>query len=126
MRGVASGVPLCLEPSIRANEVDGRLAGVRGCCSPSCELESSRSLREEVVGDEWPDVFLDVRPRISAASSEADFFLDFSSSDDRLDDIIVSNVPIARLFLLAACLLRLVVVLMSCSSSDDTACNVGP
>lgn len=128
VRGVASGVPVSLELSIKANDVDRRLAGVLGCCSPSCELEGSRSLREDVVGvgDDCPEPFLAVRPRTSLARSEADLFFDPSSSDERLDDIMVSSVPIALLFLLAACLLRRVVFLISRSSSDDTACNVGP
>jgi hypothetical protein len=32
-------------------------------------------------------------PRTSPASSAADFFLDLSSSDERLEDMIVSSVP---------------------------------
>jgi hypothetical protein len=37
--------------------------------------------------------FLAARPRTSPTSSAADFFLDLSSSDERLDDMIVSSVP---------------------------------
>lgn len=38
-------------------------------------------------------VFLAALPRTSPTSSAADFFLDLSSSDDRLEDMIVSRVP---------------------------------
>lgn len=37
--------------------------------------------------------FFAARPRTSPTSSEADFFLDLSSSEDRLEDMMVSRVP---------------------------------
>jgi len=68
----------------------------------------------------------EARPRTSSAISAADFFLVFSSSEDRLDDMIVSRVPYATLLRRAPPrLLRCERATLS-SSSELMACRVGP
>jgi hypothetical protein len=91
----------------------------------SGEQLSSKVLPEESVGDDSPDSFLAALPRISSAISAADFLVDLSSSEDRLEDMMVSSVPIALLLLLAP-LRRFLCRFMFRSSSEVTACRVGP
>jgi hypothetical protein len=68
-----------------------------GCCCCSVE-EGSAPVPVDADADaeadaELPHAFFAARPRTSPTSSAADFFLDLSSSEDRLEDMIVSRVP---------------------------------
>lgn len=111
-------------PSIRAREPDLRVRGNLGGESSSMVWFSSGSLWED-LDDPCLDPFLAARPRTSSAMSAADFFLDLSSSEERLEDMMVSRVPMARLFLLTPIGLR-PRRLMFLSSSDEMAWSVGP
>ena len=94
-----------------ANEADffraSLLLSVWDCCSVSLPASASAPLPPFAVDADAdadadtdaedavrlsPHPFLAARPRTSPASSVADFFLVFSSSDDRLDDMMVSRV----------------------------------
>lgn len=111
-----------LELSMRAREEDVRRDEGRLLDSSSgWERCESCALRVDVAGDVCCEVrFVAVRPRTSSASSAADFFLDLSSSEERLDDMMVSSVPIARLLRLPPSR-RLRSVFVCRSSSDVTA-----
>lgn len=64
-----------------------------GCCCCSVE-EGSAPFPVDVDAEaELSHAFFAARPRTSPTSSEADFFLDLSSSEDRLEDMMVSRVP---------------------------------
>ena len=118
---------LCLDGSIKVSEMDDFLPG--GDWDGVCSSASGRSgvVPEDEVGDDPSDAFVVARPRTSSAISAADFFFVLSSSDDRLDDMMVSRVPTARLLLLAAPrLLRGRLPLPLRSESDVTIWRVGP
>jgi hypothetical protein len=111
---------------MRANEPDFFVVNtLAGDASSGETLSSPNVLPDELVGDELPESFLAALPRISSAISAADFFLVFSSSDERLEDMMVSRVPMARLLLLVLLLLFLCRLMLR-SSSEVTACSVGP
>lgn len=114
-----------------ANAVDGLLARGRGrgcgcgCGSgsggwwwqrqrswwpSSCELDVDSTCcfwRDDVAG------FWTALPRTPAASSDADFFFAFSSSEERLEDMMVSKVPTALPLLLGPRLCRFVMLCKS-------------
>lgn len=111
---------------MRANEDDDFLGAA--CSSRLGFRRSSRVPLEELLVEECPDPFCADRPRTSSAISAADFFLlACSSSEDRLDEMMVSSVPTALLFLRAMRrFLRVDDAPTLCSSSAETACKVGP
>jgi hypothetical protein len=73
---------------------------LEAACCPAGESPVDAPAEADAEGEPDPDalglfshVFRAALPRTSSASSAADFFFDLSSSDDRLDDMIVSRVP---------------------------------
>lgn len=72
---------------------------VDACCCESASVLPPFPVEADAVADPDPDAvawypaFRAALPLTSLASSAADFFLDLSSSEDRLDDIMVSKVP---------------------------------
>lgn len=76
---------------------------------------------------ELSPVFFPALPRSSLAISAAGFFFDWSSSEERLEDMMVSSVPYAALFLRPPLLrFRWVRAAALSSSSELKACRVGP
>ncbi|KAK2067552.1 hypothetical protein P8C59_001286 [Phyllachora maydis] len=92
---------------------------VLACVVVSWLPEAPFSVEPDPEAAGIPEFLLDL-PLISSPISAADFFWDFSSSDDRLDDIMVSKVPMATLGLRAPPL-RLRRGLAEVSSSSDIA-----
>ena len=71
-----------------------RVVVVVGFGCGSVEEEGSAPFPVDVDAEaELSHAFFAARPRTSPTSSEADFFLDLSSSEDRLEDMMVSRVP---------------------------------
>jgi hypothetical protein len=73
---------------------------LEAACCPAGESPVDAPAEADAEAEPDPDalgllshVFRAALPRTSSASSAADFFFDLSSSDDRLDDMIVSRVP---------------------------------
>lgn len=125
VRGESIAEPDCLvEASMRASEVDDFFGAAS---SWHVSRRSSRVPLEEVLAEEWPEPFCAARPRTSSAISEAVFFLPgCSSSEERLDDMMVSSVPTALLFLRAMRLRLRADAPTLYSSSAETTCRVGP
>jgi hypothetical protein len=102
---------------------------------PPFPVDADADADADAVPDPEPDpdslglfvahAFLAALPRTSPTSSAADFFFVLSSSEDRLEDMMVSRVPYAAL------LRRLPFLLLGWdwaefSSSEVMACSVGP
>ena len=70
--------------------VDSGFAVEEGCAFP---VDADADADADAEDVELSHALRAARPRTSPTRSAADFFLDLSSSDDRLEDMMVSSVP---------------------------------